>query len=179
MFDKPDTCIVVECTTFDDLVKLTHLKDTHLTAMFPPNIAGPVPEELYDKYPKWHFGMLGWEGTLNECLCWTAEQAAIKISHAITVLKYQPVFRPPNGVWDRELLGALEALGRQGVNIVTINNPGTKPSGPFLGFYPGNPDCQRNVQIVNASDDILTIPDMTYGLAGFESVQGDPYDDHE
>jgi hypothetical protein len=178
MSDTPDTCLIVECTTFDEAEeKLAHLTDMALTLVLPPNIAGEVPDEFRKAHPKWAIGMLGWEGTLNECLCWTAEQAAIKVSRAWTVLKYDPIFRPPNGVYDRELLGALEALLRHGYDFVVINNPGTKPAAPSLKFFPGDPYYQRDCLIVNASEEAMSTPE--YGLAADNSVPGGPYDDPE
>jgi len=171
-----DTCMVVECTAFDEAEeKLAHLAEIPLTLVLPPNIAGEVLDEFRTAHPLWQIGMLGWEGTLNECLCWTAEQAAIKISRALTVLKYDPVFRPPNGVYDRELLGAFEAMKRHGWEFTIINNPGTKPAAPSLRFCPGSPDRQRDVLIVNASKTITSIPDWGYGLVAANAVPGDPY----
>jgi hypothetical protein len=180
---RPTHCLVVECTTFEQArEKLGHLKDTALTLVLPPNIAGPVPAEFRDEFHLWHIGMLGWEGTLNECICWTPEQAVIKIYKAIA-MGYECIFRPPGGVWDPEFREALEKV--MGLTYVPprmtdmiqywviINNPGMPVKGENLKFFPGSPRHRLKCQIVNASEKLVVNDNWDYGYAVQHAVQGD------
>ena len=171
MSNAPDTCLIVECTTWEEAdTKLNYLSRTALTLLLPPNIAGPVPSHFRENHPLWSIGMLGWEGTLNECLAWTSEQALFKILVALK-MGYENIFRPPNGVYDPELIRALE--GCDFVPPVIINNPGSTPCGPTLKFFPGSSD--KRCLIVNASSGVVAAKGTTYGLADLEAIAGDPH----
>ena len=174
MSNAPDTCLIVECTSFAEAQdKLNPLQGTALTLLLPPNIAGPVPSLFRELYPLWHIGMLGWEGTRNECLAWTSEQAIFKILVALK-MGYENIFRPPNGVYDPELVRALVEHGKTYVPPVVINNPGSKPCAPELKFFPGG--SGQACQIVNASAEIVNLTGVTYVYPDQHAVAGDPYE---
>lgn len=74
-------------------------------------------------------GMFGWEGTRNECLAWTDEQAEALLVDGLRA-GYAPLFMPPNFSYDEELTAACEKLS---VKIVT-NRPA--PDGRIHVYCP-------------------------------------------
>lgn len=80
-------------------------------------------------HPRARVGMYGWEGTRNECLAWTDEQAEV---HLVDGLQkgFAPLFMPPNFSYDEDLEAACEKLK---VKIVT-NKP--DPDGRIHVYCP-------------------------------------------
>lgn len=101
-----------------------------MTAYAIPNKLGPV-FSLKAKYPWLTFGIHGFEHTFCECRSWTSDLARAHIETALE-MGYDPVFKPPNWIYDIEVAQACANL-----DVVFHHHVDGYPTFKGLQAYPG------------------------------------------
>ena len=105
-----------------------------------PNKLGPV-HDLSAKYPWVTFAMHGFEHTPFECRAWTQEDAERYIDKALG-MGYAAVFKPPNWIFDEELVRACE------VKKIVLHHHESEDlkrfKGPLPRLYPGPKEWRIN-----------------------------------
>jgi len=125
------------------------LTDFKMTVYAVPNRLGPV-HKLRLKYPWLTFAIHGWEHTFAECLAWTESEATYHISNALE-MGYAPLFKPPNWLFDKELVKACIAL-----NVVLHHHQRDTVQIEGLKTYVGGPNYIHSHIMRNPSTDFIT-----------------------
>jgi len=98
--------------------------DFRVTAFTIPAKMGDVGL-LKKAFPWITFGIHGWEHTPFECASWTSDRAEEYIQRALD-MGYDSIFKPPNWVYDEELV---EAIRKTGVILVPHHDEHTEWEG--------------------------------------------------
>ncbi len=122
-----------------------------VTAYSIPNKLGPV-QELGRRYQWVTFAIHGWEHTPFESKLWTRESAEERLFRA-KQMGYQPLFKPPNWLYDEELLIACREQ-----DVVFAHHPEDTQFIPDLMTFPGPKEQRGSDQCVGLHTHIQKNP---------------------
>ena len=105
-----------------------------------PNHMGSV-RDLKEEFPWINFYIHGWEHSFAECASWTDEQAIACIEAALQ-LGYDPCFKPPQWICDRDLEIACAKL-----DVVLHHHESYDPVTEGLQCYPGPKQSRRSLPL--------------------------------
>jgi len=124
-----------------------------------PNKFGEVTPALRAQFPWARFAIHGWEHTQFECRTWTTEETVRLVKRALD-LGYDPIFKAPNWIMDRDV-----ELGLAECGVVLAHHETYVPSVSGLRAFPGPLAKRRRIAHVHthitenpATDWLMTHP---------------------
>jgi len=115
----------------DLLVPLREANENLVVTVYAiPNRLGPV-HDLKVKYPWIQFAQHGFEHTFAECRAWT-DTMALEFLSLGAEMGYEPVFKPPNWIFDEDTEAACKEAG-----VILHHHEDDEPGVRGLKAYPG------------------------------------------